>query len=93
MIDVKAMIERVVAGKMSAQMCGDMLAKEFKGAPAAPERTKENADVVMRRDANSNVEEYREGTLDELHRAYVAGDLSDEDYATIAGALTGDTNA
>ena len=92
MIDVKGLVDRVAEGRMSAELCAEMLAKEFKGGPAT-KRAPEDAEVIERRAANSTVEEFKSGTMDEVGAAYAAGRLTDEQYATIYKAVAGDTGA
>ena len=62
MINVKQLIDRVAEGTMSAEMCGEMLAKEFPAArPTA--RSVQSVEDTLRREANGEIDEFKSGSL------------------------------
>lgn len=89
MINVKQLIDRVADGTMSAEMCGELLAKEFPASPPAA-RSVQDVEDILRREADGQVDEFKSGSLDEVGAAYVTGRLNDEQYAAIYQAIAGE---
>lgn len=89
LINVNQLIDRVAEGTMSAEMCGELLAKEFPAARPAV-RSVQDVEDVLRREADGQLDEFQSGSLDEVRAAYVTGRLSDEQYAAIYQAIAGE---